>query len=234
MLKGHANVLKELEWQVSNKITVNDLNKSLTSKANVADISRTFDQISKYLENRPTVQDVEASLEDKVTKDDLHLLLSRKVGIDEVKTLIEDRTSAFEFKREFNNLWTRLDEVGNELSDLCRTTPSRKEYDIIRETLDAKVSTNEFNEQLNGKASKQSVSNALHRKANKTDVEVALSHKADALLLANLQQSIDSKVETDHFDSQINHLVDTFVERKELFNLKELVSSKADKQQSET
>jgi len=47
VLKGHANVLKELEWQVSNKITVNDLNKSLTAKANVADISRTFDQISK-------------------------------------------------------------------------------------------------------------------------------------------------------------------------------------------
>jgi len=173
-------------------------------------------------------------MEDKVTKDDLHLLLSRKVGIDEVKNLIEDRTSAFEFKREFNNLWTRLDEVGNEMNDIARTTPTRKEYDIIRETLDSKVSTNEFNEQMNGKASKQSVSNALHRKANKTDVEVALSHKADSLLLANLQQSIDTKVENDHFESQINHLTDTCVERKELFNLKEILSTKADKQMIET
>lgn len=47
MLKTQGALMKELEWQVSNKPSLNDLNKSLVPKVNTADVTRTFEQISK-------------------------------------------------------------------------------------------------------------------------------------------------------------------------------------------
>jgi len=62
-----------------------------------------------------------------VTKDDLHLLLSRKVGVDEVRTLLSERSADVEFKRDFNNLWSKTDDLARELSEMSRNCLSRNE-----------------------------------------------------------------------------------------------------------
>jgi len=203
----------------------------LSTKANVTDVSRTFDQVSKYLENRPTIQDLENQLEDKVTRDELQLFMSKKVGIDEVKSLVDDKANSIEFKRELNNLFNKYNDLSTQLNDLQRISCTRKEYDLLREALETKVSMSEFNDQLNTKASKQSVSNALHRKANKSDLNVSLSQKAEVSDLTTLQQLIESKVDMEIFEKQIKHLLETRVERQELFSLKESLSLKVDKNQ---
>lgn len=146
-----------------------------------------------------------------------------------MKTLVDDKANSIEFKRELNNLFNKYNDLSTQLNELQRVSCSRKEYDLIREAIETKVSITEFNDQLNTKASKQSVSNALHRKANKSDLNVSLSQKADVTDVTSLQQLIESKVDLEIFEKQIKHLIETRVERQELFSLKESLSLKVDK-----
>jgi len=65
--------MKELEKQISNKASKNELNSGLNIKANVADVMRTFSEVASSIETRPTIEEMNALIDEKVSKSDLNV-----------------------------------------------------------------------------------------------------------------------------------------------------------------
>jgi hypothetical protein len=65
--------MKELEKQLSNKASKNELNSGLNIKANVADVMRTFSEVASSIETRPTIEEVNGLLDEKISKTDLQV-----------------------------------------------------------------------------------------------------------------------------------------------------------------
>jgi len=90
------------------------------------------------------------------------------------------------------------------------------------------VKNTDFSDLLNEKANKQTFNNALNRKVNKSDLEAILVNKADSSSMEELLNLTKTKINCDYFESHINRIMDTKIDRQELYNVKELISTKLD------
>lgn len=127
-----------------------------------------------------------------------------------------------------------MDDIQVKVNEMKSLSITNNDFQHLKESLETKVSMDEFNEQMKEKASKSSVSTALHRKANKNDIELALSQKVDSNTLSTIELSLSNKVDIDSFESAINKVQDGRVERVELHSLKEMIYHKCEKSAFDT
>jgi hypothetical protein len=73
VVRSQGVAIRELEKQLSTKVTKSELNSGLNIKANVADVMRTFSEVASNIESRPTMEEIHSYLDDKVSKTDLQV-----------------------------------------------------------------------------------------------------------------------------------------------------------------
>lgn len=73
VVKAQGNSIKELEKQIINKASKNELNSGLNIKANVADVMRTFSEVASSIESKVSMDEVQSYLDEKISKADLQV-----------------------------------------------------------------------------------------------------------------------------------------------------------------
>jgi len=155
-------------------------------------------------------------LDEKVSNDELNLKLNSKISYDDAKSLISNDHFRSDVKNDLNNFKVKIDTLESNLMKIKSEQLQKSEVDKIFGKLDNFVKVNDFNELLELKANKQAVNNALNRKVNKSDLDVILLNKADASSVEELLNMTKTKVSQDYFESQLNTIAETRVDRQEL------------------
>jgi hypothetical protein len=77
-VKNQSFSIRELDNQLKNKASKNELNSGLNIKANVADVMRTFSEVASSIELRPTTEEIYSLLEEKINKNDTQVKKLKK------------------------------------------------------------------------------------------------------------------------------------------------------------
>ena len=210
VVKTQGVALREVENQLSNRPTRNELNDTMGTKAERREVDQLFTELQRSVEKKASRLDVE----DKVSLPDIKRIMSEKASVEEVANLIETRVRTASTEENIQQINDRVDDMHRDLLRRIESLPTSEELNAMKTRM-GDINASDLDELLEGKANKQSVANALHRKANKADVDTVLSQKADLQEIQILISAIESKAEHSWVE-QIGELMDEKVDRSEI------------------
>jgi hypothetical protein len=203
VVKSHSSVLKDLENQLSAKVSKSDF---LQFKQTNSQVTSMIADIKTNLDSKVSVEDVYGLLESKSLKNEINKILANRVSAD---SFLSAKSDDFEVKGEYRRIKAGLDKLCDEMKEVNKKFVNKVELEGIYTQVNSKVSRDEFVEAMEEKANKQSVLNALHRKLNKLDFDSVIGSKVDQTELQHLADTIDSLIKTVRPESTKLHSLDS-------------------------
>lgn len=191
VVRAQGASLRELERQITLKVSKTELNSGLAVKANASDITRTVKEVFSSLESKLNLDDLQALVGDKVSRSEVQYLLSSKAPLEALDSKPDTRA----VESELHALRVAMDEIQKEVARRSQLSATQRDLQQVYTLLDTKANLADVEESLQSKANKQSVANALHKKANRADMDSLLARKADVTELQNLLMVIESKAD---------------------------------------
>ena len=182
-LKMHENYIKDLELQLSNKVSRHELKAELAEKVSIQEISEKLAHNSSILDAKLLM------FEDKISLADVQKLLLDRVKYDEAKKWLETKISAKEVNNEFERIYSQIDKVYQEICESLARIPNGNEMEYFNEELKTRPSSSQIEEIVNKKF--EVFSKILKSKADKND----LIKKADSSDLSRLIGIVETKAD---------------------------------------